>query len=83
MTRAVLVKTPGQMGEILRARRRAERLSQAAVAARLALTQASLSKLESQPDALPLERLLRLCDLLGLELLVQKRDASATKTTEW
>lgn len=83
MKAPLLVKTPAQLGQIFRARRRAEKISQAALAGQIGITQTTLSKLESQPDALPLERLLRLCEVLGLEILVQKRADGEPTATEW
>lgn len=81
-----LVKSPKQVGQILRARRRARKLSQQAVAAKLGLSQGRLSVLEADAASLTLERLITLASALGLELVV--RDAvpqprKSTRKSEW
>ncbi len=62
-----------QLGQILAARRRASKLSQRALAAKLAFSQNRLSELEANPGALTVDRLLELANLLGLELIIQDR----------
>ena len=70
-----------QLGHILRARRKAQRLTQRDLAAKLAITQHRLSQIEADPSALPLRRLLDLSNILGLDVIVQDR-RSASKT-DW
>ena len=62
-----------QVGRIVTARRRALKLSQAALAAKLGISQNRLSEIEANPARLPLERLLELANILGLELVIQDR----------
>jgi len=62
-----------QLGQILATRRRASKLSQRALAARLAISQNRLSELETNPGTLTVDRLLELANLLGLELFIQDR----------
>lgn len=62
-----------QVGRILTARRRALKLSQQALAAKLGISQNRLSELEANPARLPLERLLEMANILGLELVIQDR----------
>jgi HTH-type transcriptional regulator/antitoxin HipB len=69
-----LVTTPQQVGAIVRARRRARKLSQREVAARLGISQARLSVLEADASGLTLERLIALANALGLEVVL--RDAA-------
>jgi HTH-type transcriptional regulator/antitoxin HipB len=59
-----------QIGALLVARRKALRLTQTQVAAKLGLSQNRLSELESQPAALTVAQLLALSDVLGLTLKI-------------
>jgi HTH-type transcriptional regulator / antitoxin HipB len=70
-----------QLGHILRARRKALRLTQRDLATKLAITQHRLSQIETDPSALPLGRLLDLSNILGLDLIVQ--DRQSTSKTDW
>ena len=70
-----LVTNPKQIGAIFRARRRQRKLSQREAAAKLGISQARLSVLESDPGGLTLDRLIALANALGLEIVV--RDATA------
>jgi len=66
-----------QVGRILTARRRALKLSQKALAAKLGISQNRLSEIEANPARLPLERLLEIANILGLELVIQDRKTTA------
>lgn len=70
-----------QVGRILTARRRALKLSQKALAAKLGISQNRLSEIEANPARLPLERLLEIANILGLELVMQDRKPSTH--TDW
>lgn len=72
-----------QLGQILTARRRAAKLSQATLAAKLALSQNRLSEIEADAGKLTVERLLELANLLGLEVVVQDRATPSRSKTEW
>lgn len=72
-----------QLGQILTARRRAAKLSQATLAAKLALSQNRLSEIEADAGKLTVERLLELANLLGLEVVVQERATPSRSKTEW
>jgi len=78
-----LITTPTQLGEILRARRKARHLPQQALAQALGIGQSRLSTLESQPGELSLARVLLLAKLLGLELVVQDAKDGAQSKAEW
>lgn len=65
---------------ILTARRRALKLSQKALAAKLGISQNRLSEIEANPARLSLERLLEIANILGLELVVQDRE---TTRADW
>jgi HTH-type transcriptional regulator/antitoxin HipB len=81
--RPIILTTSAQAGEILRGRRKARRISQAELAARLGLSQGRLSVLEADPSSLPLERLIRLANLLGLEILIQDKPDTAPSKAQW
>lgn len=73
-----------QLGQILAARRRASKLSQRALAAKLAISQNRLSEIETDPGTLTVERLLELSNILGLELVIQNRPSTHSPSkTEW
>jgi HTH-type transcriptional regulator / antitoxin HipB len=75
-----LVTTAKQIGQIVRARRRARKLSQREVAAKLGVSQGRLSVLETDAAGLTLDRLLTLANALGLEIVV--RDAATEPATK-
>jgi HTH-type transcriptional regulator/antitoxin HipB len=62
-----------QVGQIIRSRRKALKLSQAALSAKLAISQNRLSQIESDPATLSLRRLMDLFNVLGLDLVVEDR----------
>ncbi len=73
-----------QLGQILTTRRRASKLSQSSLADKLGISQNRLSEIETDPGKLTVERLLELANLLGLELVVQDREAaSGSAKVEW
>ena len=73
-----------QLGQILATRRRATKLSQRALAAKLAISQNRLSEIEANPGTLTVDRLLELANLLGLELVIQDRPrAQRSSKAEW
>jgi HTH-type transcriptional regulator/antitoxin HipB len=79
-----LLTQSAQLGQVLRARRRAAKLSQSELAAKLRISQNRLSEIETDPGRLTVERLLELTNLLGLELVVQDRESIAPSSkTEW
>jgi len=73
-----------QLGQILATRRRASKLSQRALAAKLAISQNRLSEIEANPGTLTVDRLLEFANLLGLELVIQDRPPTQPSSkTEW
>jgi HTH-type transcriptional regulator / antitoxin HipB len=72
-----------QLGQILTGRRKAFKLSQSALAAKLSLSQNRLSELEAEPGKLTLDRLLALVNVLGLELVIQDRAPADSSKAEW
>jgi HTH-type transcriptional regulator/antitoxin HipB len=67
----VVVTNPGQVAEVIRGRRKARGLHQQQVATQLHISQSRLSALEAGPSALTLERLIRLANVLGLQVVLQ------------
>jgi HTH-type transcriptional regulator/antitoxin HipB len=78
-----LITNTAQVGEIIRGRRRAQRLSQHELATKVGITQSRLSVLEADPGSLSLERLILLANLLGLELVIQNKTDAPKSKAEW
>lgn len=73
-----------QLGKIIVDRRRASRLSQRALAAKMALSQNRWSEIESDAATLTVGRLLELANILGLEIIIQDRQAAnRSNDAEW
>jgi HTH-type transcriptional regulator/antitoxin HipB len=77
------ILNPAQVSEIIRGRRKARRLSQHELATQLGLSQARLSVLEGDASTLPLDRLLLLAKLLGLELVLQDKADEPNSKAQW
>lgn len=78
--------TAGQLGTLLQAARKAQGLTQSALASRIGLSQSRVSHLELNAHELSVEQLLAWCAALGLELAVGTRGSAAASTapiTEW
>ena len=78
-----LITNPNQLGEILRGRRKARRIPQQALAAKLGISQSRLSTLEADTAPLTLDRLLLVAKLLGLELVLQDKPEKTVTKAEW
>jgi HTH-type transcriptional regulator/antitoxin HipB len=76
------ITTPAQIGAILATRRKHLKLSQAAVAEQVGLSQNRLSVLEANPSALDTKKLLTWLNALGLEMTLGERATSKPKV-EW
>ena len=76
------ITAPGQVGEIVRARRKAHRLSQAELAARLSISQSRLSVIEQNPETLTLDRLIALANVLGLSLVLEDKSGRKAKASD-
>ena len=66
-----------QLGAVLQASRKKQRMTQAALAGRLGLSQPRVSHLESNPQDLSVRQLLAWCAALGLELGIGERGGNA------
>lgn len=78
--------TTGQLGSMLQAARKAQGLTQSALASRIGLSQSRVSHLELNAHELSVEQLLAWCAALGLELAVGTRgsaEVSTAPTTDW
>jgi len=62
-----------QIGKIVAARRRAVKISQQALAAKLGISQNYLSEIESGTKKLSTQRFLEIANVLGLELVIQSK----------
>jgi HTH-type transcriptional regulator/antitoxin HipB len=62
---------------------KARHLSQHELATSLGLSQARLSVFEGDASTLPLDRLLLLAKLLGLELVIQNRTDESKSKAQW
>ncbi|RZJ07992.1 MAG: transcriptional regulator [Rubrivivax sp.] len=74
-----------QLGQLLRSTRKRLKLNQAAIGARLNLSQNRVSYLELHPEELSLKQLLSWCAVLGLEMKLGARGAEPidTASSEW
>ncbi len=77
--------TTGQLGAILHAARKAQGLTQSALASRIGLSQSRVSHLELHAHELSVEQLLAWCAALGLELAVGSRSSisGSMPATDW
>lgn len=78
--------TAGQLGAMLQAARKAQGLTQSALASRIGLSQSRVSHLELHAHELSVGQLLAWCAALGLELSVGTRNSAAVSTaptTDW
>ena len=79
-----VIRTPNQLGPILRALRKQAGLTQADVAGQLGVTRQAVSELENRPESATFERLMKLCAVLGVEIVLQARGAPhAAGAVEW
>ncbi|NUA29558.1 helix-turn-helix domain-containing protein [Cupriavidus basilensis] len=80
-----LLTTPSQLGQVLQSARRAAKLSQTDLAARLDVSQSRISHMELNPGSISADQLLALISVLGLELVVQDRRAAGAEASpvEW
>ncbi len=78
------VRTADQLPSILKAFRKANDLSQTALAGRLGVTQQALSELERAPQSASFERLLQLLSTLNVDIVLRARPSRATgASTTW
>lgn len=66
---------PAQLGDILRSARLSRGLTQTDIARQLGVSTQAVSKLENNAARASFDRIHRLCQVLGLELLLQEKTA--------
>jgi len=76
------VKTPQQLGSVIKGYRRERGLTQSEVGARVGLAQKDVSQIESTPGRAGLARVFKLLAGLDLELAVQPR-RTTSHLSEW
>ncbi len=77
------IRTPTQIGTAFRSRRKHLKLSQAAVASQLGVSQSRLSQLESNPEVLTVAQMLTLMSILGLQMNVDRSRGTPPTKVEW
>lgn len=86
MSKPLPLITPTHLGSVLQASRKAQGITQSALAGRLSLSQSRVSHLELHPQELSVEQLLSWAAALGLELTIGSRGdpaSSSTPQTDW
>lgn len=79
-----LLLTAAQLGQLLVSTRKRRKLTQAAVATHIGLSQNRISYLENHADEISVKQLLSWCSALALELHLGERDTStASSQAEW
>jgi len=76
------IKTPQQIGAVLRGYRTAKKLNQQSVGLKAALPQPVISKIESSSGRVTLSRLFKVLAALELELVVRPKSRNQT-SSEW
>lgn len=80
------VKTPTQLGQVLKGIRRHKRILQRDAGRRVGFGQSAVSEFEADPGRASVERLFRLLSALGVDLILRDRSASSPKrrvADEW
>ena len=81
-----LVHSPEQLAVLLKTTRKARRVTQGELAARMGLSANRFSELESDLGALSVQRLFELTQALGLEIFIANADspaAGAATAAQW
>ena len=76
------IKTPQQLGAVLKGFRRSHKLTQAQAGSKVGLAQNVVSELEADPSRAGVARLFKLLAALDLEIAVRPRQ-SANRRTDW
>lgn len=77
-----LLLTSPQLGQLLVSTRKLRRLTQAAVATRVGLSQNRISHLEKHPEEISFKQLLSWCSILELDLRLEERKMPVATTFE-
>jgi HTH-type transcriptional regulator/antitoxin HipB len=73
------IRTPAQLGPVLRAARLQQGLTQADLARRLGISTQAFSRMESHAERASFDRVHRLCLLLGLDILIHPKHTTGSK----
>jgi len=76
------VKTPQQLGAVLKGFRKERGLTQKDVGSRVGLAQKAVSEIESEPGRAGLARVFKLLAALDLEVVVRAKETSTVRA-EW
>jgi len=77
------IRTPDQLKTLLQAYRKEARLTQSEVALRLGVKQQTISDLERNAEMVSAARLLRLLNVLGVELVMRKFSADDAARSDY
>ncbi|MEO5960556.1 MAG: helix-turn-helix domain-containing protein, partial [Opitutaceae bacterium] len=76
------IKTPQQLGAVLKGFRRERKLTQSAAGASVGLPQNAISEMETNPGPASLARIFKLIAALDLELVVRSRTPPPNPTRD-
>lgn len=76
------IKTPTQLGAVLKGYRRDRKITQANLGAKVGLPQNAVSEIEASPERSSLARVFKLLAALDLDLVVRPRQPT-TKRSDW
>lgn len=76
------IKTPDQLGAVLKGFRRDRKLTQAVLGSKVGLPQNAVSEIESLPGRSSLARVFKLLAALDLDLVIRARKSSG-KHSDW
>ncbi|WP_313706509.1 helix-turn-helix domain-containing protein [Massilia sp.] len=78
------LSTASHLGQLLKTTRKRHKITQAALAVHVGVSQNRLSHLENHPEEISVKQLLSWCSALELELKLGERDTSAASSSaEW
>lgn len=78
-----IVKTPTQLGQVLKGYRQVNKKTQAAIAASMGLQQKAVSAIETSTGQISVDRLFQLLAALDLDLVVTKRSTRPQGDDAW
>jgi HTH-type transcriptional regulator / antitoxin HipB len=76
-------RTPDQLAQVLKVRRKKQRLSQTQVGIRAGIRQDTVSALELRPGSSSVDSLYKVLSTLGLELVIRDKGSSTSSKEEW
>jgi HTH-type transcriptional regulator / antitoxin HipB len=74
------IKTPQQLGQVLKGFRRDRKLTQGVLSARVGLAQNTISKIETNPTRSNVEGVFKLLAALDLDLVLRSRQSDGKKS---